>query len=99
MQFDLGLFGQEIYFISLALKQPFTLDDWTAAVQAKHPTWTKKNIKVRIKSMLRQNLLSKQRKGLINYYTCLVNREDFLSAEFISKGTIDISENPFICGL
>ena len=99
MQFDLGLFDRKIYLIALALYQPFTLDDWTSAVQVEHPTWTKKNIQNRINGMLRQDLLSKHRQGLKCYYSCLVTRDDFLSAEFISGKTIDISNNPFMCGL
>jgi len=99
MQFDLGIFDRKIYLIALELKQPFTLDDWVSAVQVEHPTWTKKNIKNRIKQMLRQRLLKKQCKGLKCYYSCLVNRSDFLSAEFIAGKEIDISKNPFICGL
>lgn len=99
MQLDLGLFDIKIYLIALKLSQPFTIDDWTTSVQAEHPTWTKKNIQNRVNNMLRQNLLSKQRKGFRCYYFCLVNHEDFLAAEFISNGTIDLSDNPFICGL
>ena len=99
MQLELGLFSKKIYLISLELNQPFTIDDWTNAVQVEHPTWTKKNIKVRIKQMLRQNILSKQRKGLKIYYTCMVNRDEFLAAEFVSGKEIDTATNPFMCGL
>lgn len=99
MQLDLGLFDRKIYLIALELNQPFTIDDWTSAVQVEHPTWTKKNIQNHANGILRQNLLSKQRKGLKCYYSCLVTHDDFLSAVFVSTETFDISENPFICGL
>ena len=99
MQLDLGLFDRKIYLIALELNQPFTIDDWTSAVQVEHPTWTKKNIQNRVHHMLRQNMLSKQCKGLKAYYSCLLTHDEFLTAEFISNGVIDISNNPFMCGL
>ncbi|ADL53673.1 hypothetical protein [Clostridium cellulovorans] len=99
MQLELGLFDRKIYLIALELNQPFTIDDWTSAVQAEHPTWTKKNIQNRVKNMLRQNLLSKHRKGFKSYYSCLVTRDEFLAAEFVSTGNIDINNNPFMLGL
>jgi len=99
MQLELGLFDRKIYLIALELSQPFTIDDWTSAVQTKHPTWTKKNVQNRVKNMLRQNLLSKHRKGFKSYYSCLVTRDEFLAAEFISHKTPDGNNNFFMCGL
>lgn len=99
MQLELGLFDRKIYLIALNLNQPFTIDEWTSAVQVEHPTWTKKNIQRRIKDMLRQNLLSKHFYKFKTYYSCLVSREDFLAAEFISSRTFDTHNNPFICGM
>lgn len=46
MQLELGLFDRKIYLIALELNQPFTIDDWTSAVQAEHPTWTKRIYKI-----------------------------------------------------
>lgn len=99
MQLELGLFDKAIYLIALQLNQPFTIDEWTSAVQIEHPTWTKKNIKGRTKEMLRQNILSKHSQGFKCYYSCLVSREDFLAAEFVSNGSFDTHNNPFICGM
>ena len=42
LQLNLGAFSIQIYLIALQLNQPFTLNEWTSAVQAVHPTWTKK---------------------------------------------------------
>lgn len=99
MQLDLGLFDIKIYLIALELDQPFTIDDWTFAVQVEHPTWTKKNIKRRVNNMLHQNLLSKHRKGLKSYYSCMVTHDEFLAAEFISNKARKNNDNFFMCGL
>ena len=99
LQLTLGLFSKTIYLTALQLNQPFTLEEWTSAVQKEHPTWTKKNIKVRIKDMLRQKMLSKHYKNFRTYYTCLINKDDFLAANFITTQKGSYSNNPFICGL
>lgn len=99
LQLNLGLFGKTIYLTALQLNQPFTLEEWTTAVQKEHPTWTKKNIKVRTKDMLRQKILSKHYKNFKAYYTCLISKEDFLAANFITNQKNTYNNNPFICGL
>lgn len=99
LKINLGIFGKITYLIALQLNQPFTLDELTLAVQTLHPTWTQKNIRIRLKSMLQQNLMSKHRIRLKTYYTCLINKEDFLSAETISVPNKFYTNNFFICGL